>query len=181
MVGIDEVGRGAFAGPLVAAGVIIDKNTNPIPGVNDSKKLSRKIREKLDPLIRSQALAYYIAEVDVAYIDHYGVGAACHKAFLEICASIDPAPDYHLIDGKEIPGIFPQKAIISGDARCYSIAAASIIAKVYRDKVMQKLHTQYSVYGFDAHVGYGTQRHREQISQHGLCPAHRRSFIHGFT
>lgn len=175
IVGLDEVGRGAFAGPLVAAAVILPKNfkTN---GIRDSKLLASKTREALSNYIIENALSYSISEIKLDFINKYGVGKATHKAFLECLAKIKF--DFVLVDGFKINNFdeSKQKHIIHGDNISISIAAASIIAKVYRDNLMKKLDLKYPEYNFLQNKGYGTKEHREALKNYGLCSIHRTSF-----
>lgn len=178
VAGVDEVGRGCFAGPVVTAAVILPQTfTSPTP-INDSKKLSPKIRTELAEVIKQQAIAYAIAEVSVEVINQIGIGKATQTAFVQAVKNLSKTPDHILIDAFYIVDLpkANQKPIIRGDGISISIAAASIIAKVYRDELMQKLHTNYTVYDFATNKGYGTQRHREAIGKHGLCEMHRKSF-----
>jgi len=173
--GIDEVGRGAFAGPLVAAGVIYSPNTITNFQVNDSKLLSSKKRRELDRLIRALSI-WVIVEVDVPTINKIGVGKACQLAYRRILSKLKY--DFVLIDAFSIEGIDQriQKAIIRGDQVSASIASASIIAKVYRDQLMAKLDLTYPEYQLASNKGYGTLSHRQAIARHGLSELHRRSF-----
>ena len=177
IAGIDEVGRGCLAGAVVAAAVILDLS-KPLPeGLNDSKKLSEKKRRQIDLEIRETAVAFSIAQVEAEEIDRINILQATKKAMRLAIENLQPKADFLLIDAvqlKEIPT--PQKAIIKGDAISASIAAASIIAKTYRDNLMRELDVIYPEYGFTNHVGYGTKAHFEAIRQHGACPLHRKSF-----
>ena len=175
VAGVDEVGRGAFAGPLVAASVILPEKFKR-NGVKDSKLLSPHKREILSKYILENSLAYSISKVNTAFINKYGVGKATHKAFLDCLKKIKF--DFVLVDGFKIKDFDTrlQKPIIHGDNISVSIAAASIIAKVYRDNLMRKLHKKYPQYNFLQNKGYGTKFHREAISKFGLCRIHRTSF-----
>lgn len=176
VAGVDEVGRGAFAGPLVAACVILSKRFK-INGIRDSKLLSPKKREILSEYIIRNALFYSIAEIEVDFINKYGVGEATHKGFLKCLSSLKKQCDFVLVDGYKIKNYQKeQKAIIHGDLLCVSIAAASIIAKVYRDNLMRNLDNNYSQYGFFNNKGYGTKYHREALKKYGLSEIHRTSF-----
>jgi ribonuclease HII len=177
IAGIDEVGRGCLAGCVVAAAVILDFS-KPIPeGLNDSKKLSAKKRESLDLLIKENALSYAIAQVEADEIDKINILEATKKAMRLAIEKLDPSADFLLIDAVQLKTLFiPQKAIIKGDAISASIAAASIIAKNYRDNLMQELDKIYPEYGFGKHVGYGTKDHFEALRKHGACEIHRKSF-----
>jgi len=178
IAGVDEVGRGCFAGPVVAAAVVLPQNFNATDEINDSKKLSAKKREKLAKIIQEHATAYAIAEVSVEVINAIGVGKAAQKAFAQAIALLKKPPEFILMDAFYIDDIDRkiQKPIIHGDGLSISIAAASIIAKVYRDKVMQSLHDKYIKYDFFTNKGYGTKKHREAIGKFGLCDLHRKSF-----
>lgn len=177
VAGVDEVGRGAFAGPLVAASVILHKNFNP-KGIRDSKLLSAKKRDELSKYIIENALAYCISEVDILFINKNGVGQATQQAFENCLENISQQCDFALIDGFKIKNRKDhlQKAIIGGDNISVSIAAASIIAKVYRDNLMQKLHLDFPEYNFFENKGYGTKFHRDALKTYGLSEIHRTSF-----
>ncbi|MEK7605536.1 MAG: ribonuclease HII [Patescibacteria group bacterium] len=182
IAGIDEVGRGAFAGPLVTAAVIFQDNYSfrdpDLYTINDSKVLSPRQRENLSEKIKKEALCYSIAEIPVNYINHYGIGKAAQLGFYKAAQTLCHQPDFCLIDAFPISRLKKsiQKAIIHGDSISYSIAAASIIAKVYRDSLMRKIHCDYREYDFATNKGYGTLKHRQQIKKHGLSPVHRTSF-----
>lgn len=183
IVGIDEVGRGAFAGPLVAAGVILPKDFT-INGIKDSKLLTPKRRETLSEYIKSFAISFYIAQVSIDYINQFGVGRATQKAFLECATNIKQKAHFVLVDGFAIQDYDKnlQKAIIHGDSISVSIASASIIAKVYRDKLMDDIDKAYPLYNFKKNKGYGTQEHRDALLQYNMSPIHRTSFrIQKFT
>ncbi len=176
--GLDEVGRGCFAGPVVAGAVIFPKNSSLIDGIADSKQLLSKARENLSEIIKSQALAWSIAEVSVNVINKVGIGKATQMAFRKAVKSLEKKADYILIDAFYINRLSRkrQKAIKKGDMICASISAASIIAKVYRDKLMKTLHKKYPQYGFAKHKGYGTKLHQEALKKYGLSRIHRKSF-----
>lgn len=178
IAGVDEVGRGAFAGPVVAAAVILPPSFPQMEEVNDSKLLSAKKRTELAAVIQTHALAYSIAEISVEVINTIGIGKATQQAFLQAVTSLSTAPDHILIDAFYIDGIAKeqQTPIIHGDQISISIAAASIIAKAYRDNLMSTLDTKYRVYDFPKHKGYGTKAHRDAIKAYGLCDLHRMSF-----
>jgi ribonuclease HII len=178
VAGVDEVGRGAFAGPVVAAAVILPYDFPYASELNDSKLLTPKKREQLATLIRLYAVSYAIAEVPLLEINRFGIGRAAQKAFSQAIGKLSVYPEYLLLDAFYLNTAhkLKQKAIIHGDSLSYSIAAASIIAKVYRDRVMEELDHRYPEYGFADHKGYGTETHRFNIRKHGLCPIHRRSF-----
>jgi ribonuclease HII len=177
IAGVDEVGRGCLAGAVVAAAVILDLS-KPLPAdLNDSKKLSEKKRRQIEAEIRETALAFSIAQIEAEEIDRINILQATKKAMRIAVENLQPKADFLLVDAiqlKEIP--LPQKAIIKGDATSASIAAASIIAKTYRDNLMRELDKIYPAYGFAKHVGYGTKTHFEAIRQHGACPLHRKTF-----
>ena len=177
IAGIDEVGRGCLAGAVVAAAVILDLS-KPLPeGLNDSKKLSEKKRRQIDLEIRETAVAFSIAQVEAEEIDRINILQATKKAMRLAIENLQPKADFLLIDAVQLKEITtPQKAIIKGDTISASIAAASIIAKTYRDNLMREFDKIYPEYGFVNHVGYGTKAHFEAIRQHGACPLHRKSF-----
>lgn len=176
--GIDEVGRGCFAGPVVVGAVIFPKDCEIINDVADSKLLNQKVRQKLDPEIKERAVAWAIAEISVLVINKVGIGKATQMAFRKALRLLSVRADFVLIDAFSVNHYSrkKQKAIIKGDQLCFSIAAASIIAKVYRDDLMRKLHQKYPNYGFDKHKGYGTKEHQEAIKKYGLSKIHRKSF-----
>jgi ribonuclease HII len=183
LCGVDEVGRGPLAGSVVAACVVLDLRARPIPGVDDSKKLTHEAREELAPLIRERALAWSLGEASVEEIDALNIYHASHLAMrraLEALASSAPAqaPALVLVDGnRTVPGVaHPQRALVGGDALSASIAAASILAKVARDRALVEAHALYPQYGFARHKGYATREHRDALRVHGPCPLHRRSF-----
>ena len=177
IAGVDEVGRGAFAGPLVAAAVILPKNFKR-KGIRDSKLLTPDLRETLSKYVIENALFYSISEVNVHFINQFGVGEATQKAFRKCLKNLKQSFDFVLVDGFKIKGFDDnrQKAIIHGDNLSISIAAASIIAKVYRDNLMRKLHKNFPEYNFYANKGYGTKFHRAALKQYGLSNEHRTSF-----
>ena len=175
--GIDEAGRGPLAGPVVVAGVIMPENSM-IEGVNDSKKVSEKKREKLYDLILEEAISYSVAIIGHDVIDDINILNATKRGVTEVVEGLDIKPDLIIIDALEhinTKGI-PYESIIKGDAKCYNIAAASIIAKVTRDRIMRKYDEIYPQYGFINHKGYGTAKHVSAIKEYGLCPIHRKSF-----
>jgi len=178
IAGMDEVGRGPLAGPVVAAAVILPANAD-LPGIDDSKKLSPRKRLQLFHLIHQQAQGIGLASINQQVIDKVNIYQATLMAMYQAIAYLSPPPDYLLIDAVKLPKLnIPQKSIIKGDALSISIAAASIIAKVVRDQLMEKLDELYPRYGFAQHKGYGTLTHRQAIAQYGLCPLHRQSFCH---
>ncbi len=175
--GIDEAGRGPLAGPVVIAGVIMPQDSM-IEGVNDSKKVSEKKREKLYDIILEEAISYSVAIVGQDVIDEVNILNATKQGVTEVVDGLDVKPDLILVDALEhinTRGI-PYEPIIKGDAKCYSISCASIIAKVTRDRIMREWDKVYPEYNFAQHKGYGTAKHIEAIKQYGLCPIHRRSF-----
>ncbi len=176
--GIDEVGRGSFAGPVVAGAVIFSKDCVIPDGIADSKLLRPRQREYLTRQIKKIAQFYAIAEISVKEINKFGVGKATQMAFRKVIKSLKINPDFVLIDAFHIKHFNRknQKAIKNGDKICTSISAASIIAKVYRDKIMKKLHKSFPQYGFAKHKGYGTKIHQEALKKFGLSRIHRRSF-----
>lgn len=176
--GIDEVGRGCFAGPLVAGAVIFSSAANPIKGLADSKLLTPNKRKVLAQEIKENAIGFGIGEVPVEVIDKRGVAQATQYAFYLAVQNLKKTCDYYLIDAFPLKfiSLSKQKAVVSGDKISASIAAASIIAKVYRDTLMEKLHLEFPDYGFDKHKGYGTDFHRQMIKKFGLSTLHRKSF-----
>ena len=175
--GIDEAGRGPLAGPVVIAGVIMPQDSM-IEGVNDSKKVTEKRREKLYDLILDEAISYSVAIIGQDVIDEMNILNATKQGVTEVIDGLDVKPDLILVDALEhidTRGI-PYEPIIKGDAKCYNIAAASIIAKVTRDRIMRKYDEMYPQYGFLNHKGYGTAKHIAAIKEYGLCPIHRKSF-----
>lgn len=179
--GIDEVGRGPYAGPVVTACVILPKDCK-IEGVNDSKKLSLKKREELFGIIKERSLSVGIGIVDNHEIDELNILQATYKAMRIAVENMAIKPQQLLVDAVTIPGIdIPQEAIIKGDAKSISIGAASIIAKVVRDRMMVEYAKIYPQYGFESNVGYGSRYHEEAIKKYGLCDIHRRSFTHKFN
>lgn len=177
VAGVDEVGRGPLAGPVVAAAVIL-KPGSYIRRVNDSKQLPASERERLDGLIRAQALAVGLGAKAVEYIDKYNIAQAAFAAMRDALAMLAVRAEFVLVDGFRIPGLnLPQRAIVKGDCLSNSIAAASIVAKVARDRMMDDLHTLYPEYGFDHHRGYTTREHLLALRAHGPCPEHRKTFM----
>lgn len=179
VAGVDEVGRGALAGPVVAAAVIL--NLKDVPrGVNDSKKLTARARERLAVEIERRAVAYGIGSVDHNEIDRINIHQASLLAMCMAVKALQRKPEYVLIDGRHLlPELHcPQEAIVKGDGRCASIAAASILAKVTRDRLMKMFDEEYPGYGFASHVGYNTRLHQDAIARLGASAIHRLSF-HG--
>lgn len=175
--GVDEAGRGPLAGPVCAAAVILPQNT-VIDGVNDSKKLSEKKREQLFDVITEKALAYCVAWASVEEIEEINILNAAMLAMKRAVEGLSIKADFALIDGNKTPGLdIPAYPIVKGDARSMSIAAASILAKVSRDRLMYEYDTKYPQYNFAKHKGYGTTLHREMILKYGPCEIHRPSFL----
>ena len=175
--GIDEAGRGPLAGPVVVAGVIMPQDSM-IEGINDSKKVSEKKREILYDLIIKEAISYSVQIIGQDVIDDINILNATKQGVTKIAEELEIKPDLIIIDALEhinTKGI-PYEAIIKGDAKCYSISAASILAKVTRDRIMREWDLVYPQYGFAQHKGYGTKKHMEAIREYGLCPIHRISF-----
>lgn len=180
--GIDEAGRGPLAGPVVVAGVIMPQDSM-IEGVNDSKKVSEKKREKLYDLILEEAISYSVAIIGQDVIDEINILNATKQGVTKVVEELDVKPDLIVVDALthiNTKGI-PYDSIIKGDAKCYNIAAASIIAKVTRDRIMRQWDEIYPQYGFSGHKGYGTAKHIAAIKEYGLCPIHRRSFTKNFV
>lgn len=176
--GVDEVGRGCFAGPVVVGAVIFSPDSFIPDGLADSKLLTARERQLLDAQIRKQAVTFAIGEVGVPIINKVGIGQATQMAFRQAIKHLLKSPDFILIDAFYISHLNRkrQQAVKNGDKICSSIAAASIVAKVYRDQLMRKLHTKYPQYHFDQHKGYGTKLHQSAIKQYGLSKEHRMSF-----
>ena len=175
--GVDEAGRGPLAGPVCAAAVILPEDCE-LPGLNDSKKLTEKKREVLFDQIREKAVSYGIAFATVDEIEELNILSAALLAMNRAISQLDPAPELALIDGNTTRDIrVPARAIVGGDGRCACIAAASVLAKVTRDRYMKELASEYPQYGFDKHKGYGTKAHYAAVDEYGLCPAHRPSFF----
>lgn len=175
--GIDEAGRGPLAGPVCAAAVILPMGCE-IPGLNDSKKLTERKRGQLFPVILEKALAYGIGWADEKEIDRHNILQATFLAMGRAVAALPLAPDWAMVDGNRMPPLpVPGETVVKGDGKSASIAAASILAKVSRDRLMCRLDEEYPQYGFAKHKGYGTKAHYEAIKQYGLTPVHRRSFL----
>lgn len=177
IAGIDEVGRGCLAGPVVAAACILDLS-RPLPeGLDDSKKLTEQQRERIAEELREHAVSFAVGEIAAEEIDRINILQATREAMKLAIAALDPAPDYLLIDALNLKEIgLPQRAIIKGDCVSASIAAASVIAKTHRDRLMRDYDAIYPQYGFAGHVGYGTKVHLDALKNCGPCPLHRRSF-----
>ncbi|RDL44751.1 ribonuclease HII [Marinomonas piezotolerans] len=177
LAGVDEAGRGPLAGDVIAAAVILDP-LHPIVGLNDSKKLSEKRREALYEDIINNALSYSVARASVEEIDELNILHASMLAMQRAVMSLSVAPEHVLIDGNRVPKLLPcpAEAVVKGDARQSAIAAASILAKVTRDREVVALDAHYPQYGFAKHKGYPTAQHLAAIKEHGVCDIHRRSF-----
>ncbi|MDU1411594.1 MAG: ribonuclease HII [Clostridium sp.] len=179
VAGVDEVGRGPLAGPIVAAAVVLNNNDKDlILRINDSKKISKDLREELSEIIKTKAISYSIAIKSNKEIDELGIGYCNNEIFKEAISSLNIKPDIVLSDGYTIKGFdMNNEAVIKGDTKSAAIACASIIAKVYRDKLMEEYSEKYTHYGFEKNVGYGTKEHMEAIVKHGSCDIHRETFI----
>jgi ribonuclease HII len=176
VAGVDEAGRGPLAGPVVAAAVILD-DLNPIRGLADSKKLSARRRAALFDEIRARALACCIAEASVDEIDRLNILQATLLAMQRAVAGLRLLPHRVVVDGNRLPVLaMPATAIVQGDSKVPAISAASILAKVHRDRLCEALHAEYPAYNFAGHKGYPTAEHLAALRQHGACPAHRRSY-----
>lgn len=174
--GVDEVGRGPLAGPVVCAAVIMPLD-DVIDGVDDSKKLTAKKREKLSLLIRQKAIALSICRIEPDIIDKINILQATRLCMKNAIESLEVQPDFVLTDGNMTLDIdIPQKSVVGGDAKSYVIGSASIVAKVYRDSLMKEYALTYPQYGFDTNMGYGSKAHIEAIKQYGICPIHRLTF-----
>ena len=179
--GIDEAGRGPLAGPVVIAGVIMPQDSM-IEGINDSKKVSEKKREKLYDLIIEEAISYSVAIIGQDVIDDINILNATKEGVTQFVDGLDIKPDLIIVDALNhinTRGI-PYEPIVKGDAKCYNIAAASILAKVTRDRIMRQWDELYPQYGFLSHKGYGTAKHISAIKEYGLLPIHRKSFTKNF-
>jgi len=184
VAGVDEAGRGPLAGPVVAAAAILPPRWADaglpagLAGLNDSKQLTEKQREKFFTFLTTcSEIEFAVAEIDAAQIDEINILQATHRAMNDALAKLNPQPQHALVDGRPVRTMrVPQTAIVKGDARSYSIAAASVLAKVTRDRLMVEFDRQWPEYGFAIHKGYGTARHLAAIEHFGPCPIHRRSF-----
>ena len=177
LCGIDEAGRGPLAGPVCAAACVLPAGL-VIEGLNDSKKLSEKRREALYETITARALAWGVCLVDEKTIDEINILQATYRAMRGAVEALGMRPELCLVDGNRDPGLgLPTRTVVKGDASCASVAAASILAKVTRDRLMIQYDAQYPGYGFALHKGYGTKAHYEALERLGLCPIHRRSFL----
>jgi ribonuclease HII len=176
IAGVDEAGRGPLAGPVVAAAVILD-DLQPIKGLNDSKQLTARARERLYVEIHAKALCFCIAQASVEEIDTLNILQATLLAMRRAVEGLRLRPNKVLVDGNRLPTLkIAAEAIVGGDAKVKAISAASILAKVHRDRLCQELHRQHPQYGFDGHKGYPTPAHLAALKEHGACPHHRRSF-----
>jgi ribonuclease HII len=177
VAGLDEVGRGALAGPVVAAAVILDPAAAIPEGLDDSKKLTALQRERISEELRRTVVCYAYGLIGPEEIDATNILIATRRAMLQALEGLRPCADYLLIDALQLrESMLPQKAIIRGDSASASIAAASVLAKTYRDALMREYDAQFPHYGFARHVGYGTRAHWAALKAHGCCPIHRRSF-----
>jgi len=182
IAGVDEAGRGPLAGPVAVASVIMPLGEGDIiEGVNDSKKLTEKKREKLFDEIVSKAIAYHIELIDHKTIDEINILNATKLGMKNCIENLEMKPDLVLIDAVKLETKFPIESIIKGDAKSYNIACASILAKVSRDRLMQEFDEIYPEYGFKKHKGYGTKAHIEALKKYGKCDIHRNSFIKNFV
>lgn len=178
--GVDEAGRGPLAGPVCAAAVILPAGIM-IEGLNDSKKLSEKKREALFDIITENAVSWSVSLVDEKTIDEINILQATYRAMRQAVEGLPHPADFAYIDGNRMEGLdLPYECVVSGDARIPSIAAASIVAKVTRDRLMRDFAVRYPVYGFERHKGYGSRAHHEALLQYGPCPIHRRTFLKKF-
>ena len=184
LAGVDEAGRGPLAGPVVAAAAILPEEwlkaglPEPLSRLNDSKKLTGKVREELfDCIVAHPEIEFGVSIVDAGVIDEINILQATHRAMNDALSQLDPSPQHVLVDGNPVQTLaLPQTAIVKGDSKSFSIAAASILAKVSRDRLMCAYHEQWPDYGFAGHKGYGTAAHLAAIETHGPCPIHRLSF-----
>lgn len=186
LAGADEVGRGPLAGPIVAAAVILESNLSPkndfILGLKDSKKLSPKLREELSEIIKNKAISYHIALINNTEIDRYGIQRCNVEVLKRAILGLKPTPDYAISDGYAVKGLnITTSNIIKGDMYSASIAAASIVAKVYRDNLMLEYSKIYPEYNFESNMGYGTKEHIAALTLYGPTPIHRKSFIKNFV
>jgi ribonuclease HII len=184
VAGVDEAGRGPLAGPVVAAAAILPSRwaesglPAELTGLNDSKQLTEVQREKFFEFINACGeIEFAVNAVDAGVIDEINILQATHRAMNQALVQLDPLPAHALVDGRPVKTLrVKQTAIVKGDSRSYSIAAASVLAKVTRDRLMLQFHAQFPEYGFAEHKGYGTEKHLAAIAQHGACPIHRKSF-----
>ena len=179
IAGVDEVGRGPLAGPVVCASIIMPLD-DIIEGVNDSKKLTEKKREALYPIIKEKAISYSIQEISEKEIDEINILNAVRKCMTLAVENLSVKPDITLVDGNDIGLKINAEYIVKGDLNSYTIACASIIAKVYRDNLMKEYAKEYPEYSFEGHKGYGTKEHIQKIKEIGPCKLHRKTFIKNF-
>jgi len=176
IAGVDEAGRGPLAGPVVAGAVILPPDPE-LPGIRDSKMMTARARDEAFAVIRGEALAAAVGVVSRAYIDEFNILKASLEAMARAVKALDPGPETLLVDGiHPVPLPITQKCLKKGDQISISISAASVLAKVYRDRIMCSYHRMYPVYGFDKNKGYGTLQHLEALKRHGPCPVHRLTF-----
>ena len=176
IAGVDEAGRGPLAGPVVAGAVILPPNPE-LPGIRDSKMMTARARDEAFDVIRGEALAAAVGVVSRAYIDEFNILKASLEAMARAVKALEPKPETLLVDGiHPVPLPITQKCLKKGDQISLSISAASVLAKVYRDRIMRSYHRMYPVYGFDKNKGYGTRQHLEALKRHGPCPVHRLTF-----
>lgn len=181
IAGVDEAGRGPLAGPVFAAAVIMDEDKY-LPDIKDSKKLSEKKREQLFDYITQNAVAFAVCSVDEKMIDEINILNATFRAMAGAVGRLRFKPDYVLIDGNQSKGMaYPHECVVKGDAQVACIAAASILAKVSRDRFLRECDSRYPEYGFAKHKGYGTKAHIQAIREFGLCPIHRKTFCTKFV
>ena len=179
--GVDEAGRGPLAGPVFAAAVILPVDCE-IEGLDDSKKISEKKRDLLFDVIKEKAVAYCVAKAEVEEIEEFNILQATFMAMRRAVDGLEVKPDIALIDGNQKPGLdITERTLVKGDSRSPSIAAASILAKVSRDRYMLEVDKEYPQYKFSQHKGYGTKLHYEMLEEHGISPVHRRSFLKKIT
>lgn len=177
VAGIDEVGRGCLAGPVVAGACILDSSKSLPEGINDSKQLTAKQRDEIAAQLKENCLAYAVGIVDADEIDRINILEATKVAMRLAVAQLAPCADFLLVDALKLKGVaIPQRSIIKGDSISASIAAASILAKTFRDGLMASYHEKYPEYGFGGHVGYATKTHMQALRAHGPCPIHRKTF-----
>lgn len=180
VAGVDEVGRGALAGPLVAAAIVVGSDPTKLSkfrGVKDSKQLTEKQREVLYKRILASVAAWSVVRIEAEEIDRLGIGVVNQRAMMQALEKLSVPTDFVLIDYMKLPWLGPSQAIVKGDEKVFSIAAASIVAKVTRDRLMHEYYKEFPQYGFQNHVGYGTPEHLQAIEKYGLTSLHRRSFM----
>ena len=175
VAGIDEVGRGALAGPVTAAAVILPPEAL-IDGLDDSKRLTPERREELAVVIREVSVAFHVAHVDADQVDSIGIGPATRRAMKLALDALEPAAEHVIVDGHGVGLGIPETSVVKGDSSVACVAAASILAKVCRDGLMRRYAQEHPVFGFEINKGYGTSEHMMALTEHGLCPLHRKSF-----